>query len=75
MKEVNGRKIKFPKIVTAERVAIKDMKDAKRGKDVSVCTLYVKWLHMLAKFYPQKVVKNTWIHYIKKMIWFDMTTA
>ncbi len=68
MKEVNGKRIKFSGIVTPDRVAIKALKDAKRGKDMSVCTLYVKYLHMLAKIFPQKVIMNTWVHKIKQYI-------
>lgn len=67
-KEVNGKKIKFPGIVTPDRVAIKALKDAKRGKDMSVCTLYVKYLHMLAKIFPQINVMFSWVHSIKKYI-------
>ncbi|TCL55215.1 hypothetical protein EDD76_11655 [Kineothrix alysoides] len=68
MTEVNGKNIKFPGIVAPDRVAIKALKDAKRGKDMSVCTLYVKYLHMLAKLFPQKVIMNTWVHKIKEYI-------
>lgn len=68
MKEFNVKRIKFPGIVTPDRVAIKALKDAKRGKDMSVCTLYVKYIHMLAKLFPQKMVMNTWVHKIKKYI-------
>ncbi len=68
MTEVNGKSIKFPGIVTPDRVAIKALKDAKRGKDMSVCTLYVKYLHMLAKLFPQKVIMDTWVHKIKEYI-------
>lgn len=68
MKELNGKKIKFPGIITPDRVAIKALKDAKRGKDMSVCTFYVKYLHMLAKLLPQKMIMNTWVHRIQKYI-------
>jgi short-subunit dehydrogenase len=68
MTEVNGKSIKFPGIVTPDRVAIKALKDAKRGKDMSVCTLYVKYLHVMAKLFPQKVIMNTWVHKIKQYI-------
>ncbi|MFA9464676.1 MAG: SDR family NAD(P)-dependent oxidoreductase [Velocimicrobium sp.] len=68
MKEFNGKRIKFPGIVTVDRVAIKALRDSKRGKDMSVCTVYVKYLHILAKLFPQKMVMNTWTHKIKKYI-------
>ena len=68
IKEVNGKKVKFPGIVSAEKVAIKALRDAKRGKDMSVCALYVKYLHILAKILPQKLIMNVWIKNIEKYI-------
>lgn len=68
MKEVNGKQIKFPGIVSAQRVAVKALKDAKKGKDMSVCKLSVKYKHLLAKIFPQKIVMNTWDSRIKKYI-------
>lgn len=68
IKEVNGKKVKFPGIVSPEKVAIKALKDAKRGKDMSVCTLYVKYLHVLAKMFPQKLIMNIWVKSTKKYI-------
>jgi len=65
-KEVNGKTVKFQGIVSAEKVAVKALKDAKRGRDMSVCTLYVKFEHVLAKLFPQKMSMNTWIQKIKK---------
>lgn len=67
-KEINGEKVKFPGIVPADKVAIKALKDAKKGKDMSVCTLYVKWMHLLAKIFPQKIVMDTWMRKIKKYV-------
>lgn len=68
MKEINGKRIKFPGIVSAEEVAIKALKDAKRGKDMSVCTLNVKFKHLLAKMFPQKTTMKTWVRQIKKYV-------
>jgi short-subunit dehydrogenase len=67
-KEVNGRKIKFQGIVTAEQVVTKAIKDAKKGNDMSVYSLYVKYLHVLAKLFPQNISMNTWIRGIKKYL-------
>ena len=64
--ELNGKKFKFPGIVTPDRVAIKALRDAKRGKDMSVCTLRVKYGHLLAKIFPQKMVMISWLYRIKK---------
>lgn len=67
-KEINGKKVKFPGLVSPEKVAIKALKDAKRGKDMSVCTFYVKYLHILAKILPQKLIMAMWIKGIEKYI-------
>ncbi|GFP75417.1 SDR family NAD(P)-dependent oxidoreductase [Clostridium fungisolvens] len=67
-KEINGKKVKFDGIVSAEMVAIKAMKDAKRGKDMSVCTLYVKYLHFLSKVLPQKLLMNAWVKRVQEYI-------
>jgi short-subunit dehydrogenase len=64
--EVNGKQVKFPGIVSAERVVIQALKDAKRGKDMSVCSFYVKYLHLLAKIFPQKIVMKMWLQSIKE---------
>lgn len=66
--EVNGRKINFHGKVKAERVVKQAIKDAKRGKDMSVCTLYIKYLHVLAKIFPQRITMNTWMRGIKKYL-------
>lgn len=68
MKECNGEKIKFTGLVSSDRVAMTALKDARRGKDMSVCTLYVKCMHVTAKLLPQKMVMNTWVRKIKKYI-------
>jgi len=68
MKEANGRTIKFPGIVPAEKVVKKAISDAKKGKDMSVCTLYVKYQHVLAKVFPQKASMSTWVRGIKQYV-------
>lgn len=55
IKERNGKKVKFPGIVTAEAVAKQAMKDAKKGKDMSICSFYVKCQHVNVKLMPQKL--------------------
>lgn len=60
-KEINGKKVKFPGIVTAEQVAKQAVKDAKKGKDMSVCSLYVKCQHLNVKLMPQKLTMKLWM--------------
>jgi short-subunit dehydrogenase len=66
VKETNGIRIKFDGIVSPGKVAVKALRDARRGKDMSVCTLYVKWLHVLAKLFPQKMIMTAWVRRIRK---------
>ena len=60
-KEINGKPVKFPGIVSAERVVRQAIRDAKRGKDMSVCSLYVKCQHVNVKLLPQKWVMKLWM--------------
>ena len=60
-KERNGKQIKFPGLVTTERVVTQAIKDAKRGRDMSVCSLYVKCQHVWVKLLPQKLVMKLWV--------------
>lgn len=65
-KEWNGRKIKFPGIVQPHPVVKKALKDAKKGKDMSVYGTYVKGMQIFSKLLPHKIVMNLWIKSIDK---------
>ena len=67
-KEQNGNKIKFPGIVTAERVARQAMKDSAKGRDMSVCSLFVKYEHFISKILPQKWIMNIWVKGIRDYV-------
>ncbi len=67
-KELNGKKVKFPGIVAPEKVAKKAIKDAKKGKDMSVCSLYVKCQHLNVKLLPQKLTMKIWMNSIKRYL-------
>ena len=68
IKERNGKKVKFPGTVTAEAVAKQAMKDAKKGKDMSICSFYVKCQHVNVKLMPQKLTMKLWMHGLKKYL-------
>ncbi len=57
-KEINGSKVKFPGIVSPQKVAEKAIKDSKKGKDVSVCSFYVKCQHLNVKLLPHNLVMH-----------------
>ncbi|MCH5286789.1 MAG: SDR family NAD(P)-dependent oxidoreductase [Christensenellaceae bacterium] len=67
-KEYNGVSIKFPALAAPAKVVAKAMKDAKRGRDMSVYSFYVKYLHVLAKLLPQKLTMDFWLASIKKYV-------
>lgn len=68
LEECNHQKIKFPGLVNPDIVARRAMKDTKKGRDMSVCTFYVKYMHFLSKLFPQKAVMKKWVRSIKKYI-------
>lgn len=65
-KEWNGRKVKFPGIVEPEPVVRKALKDAKKGKDMSVYGAYVKYMQLFSKLLPHKIGMNLWVKCIDK---------
>lgn len=68
VKEIKGKKVAFKGMVTPEKVAKTAIKDAKKGKDMSVCSLYVKCQHLNVKFMPQKLTMKIWMRMIKKYL-------
>ncbi len=67
-KESNNEPIKFPALVSAKTVADKALKDAKRGKDMSVCTFFVKCMHLLVKIVPQKMAMQSYARSLQKYL-------
>lgn len=68
IKEMNGKKVRFPGMVTADRVVRQALKDAKRGKDMSVCSSYVKCQHVYVKLLPQRLIMKIWMKGIEKYL-------
>lgn len=67
-KEINGHNVKFPGLVTADRVVAQSIRDAKKGKDMSVCSLYVKYQHLFVKLLPQRWIMKVWMASIGKYL-------
>lgn len=67
-KEINGEKVRFPGIIAPERVVRKALRDAKRGRDMSVCSFYVKCQHLNVKLLPQRLTMKIWLSGIKKYL-------
>ena len=51
----------FSGMVSPTVVAKKALKDAKKGRDISVYGLYVKSTHLLSKLMPQKMMMKVWL--------------
>ena len=67
-KEIKGKKVKFRGIVSPEKVAKTALRDANKGKDMSVCSAYVKCQHFNVKLMPQKWTMKLWLKGIKKYL-------
>lgn len=66
--EMNGHKVEFPHLAEPDDVIRKAIKDAKRGKDVSVYSTYVRRMQFFSKYYPHKWIMNLWLRSIRKYI-------
>lgn len=66
--EINGEKVRYPGMAKGSEVALKALNDAKKGKDSSVFSLYVKYMHLLSKLSPQKSTMRVWMASIKKYL-------
>ncbi|MBD5538001.1 MAG: SDR family NAD(P)-dependent oxidoreductase [Lachnospiraceae bacterium] len=68
VREINGKKVRFPGMTAPEKVVRKALKDAKRGRDMSICSLYVKCQHFYVKLLPQRLTMKIWLHGIKNYL-------
>lgn len=64
-KERNGHSVRFPGMAMPGDVAAKTLTDAKKGKDITVYGAYVKYMHLLAKLFPHRMVMKSWMMSIK----------
>ena len=67
-KEHNGKPVKFPGLVSPNRVAVQALRDSAKGKDMSVCSFFVKYEHFLSKILPQKTIMKIWLRGIKDFV-------
>lgn len=52
---------KFAGMVMPEKVASKALKDAQRGKDVSVYGFYAKLVHIISRLFSQRMMMKIWL--------------
>ena len=64
----NGKEIKYPGMVPASVVVESALKDCKKGKDVSVCSFYYRYMRFLSKVTPHKIAMKMWVRAIRQYI-------
>ncbi len=65
---LNGRKVKFPLIVTADKVAEKAIKDARRGKPLSIYRFAVRVVAWLQRHTSNDFSVKFWANSVKKYL-------
>ena len=63
-----GKEIKYPRMVTAVQVVDAALKDCKKGKDVSVCSFYYRYMRFLSKVMPHRTIMKFWVKGIQQYI-------
>ena len=67
-KEKDGKTIHYPGLTTARHVVSAALMDSMRRKDLSVCPVYSKFLHVYGKLMPQKLIMAQWRYWIRDYI-------
>ena len=57
----------FMCMASPDAVAKKALKDAYKGKDISIYGIFVNFCHILAKFLPEKIIMKLWL--LEQWIW------
>ena len=63
-----GEDIKYPGMVTADQVVDAALKDCKKGKDVSVCSFYYRYMRFLSKVMPHRTLMKFWVKGIRQYL-------
>ncbi len=67
-KDQSGKEIKYPGMCTAEQVVSAALKDARKGKDVSVCSFYYRYMRFLSKVLPHTTCMKYWMRSIRQYV-------
>ena len=67
-KKNQGKEIKYPGMTPASKVVQAALKDCRRGKDVSVCSFYFKYMRFLSKITPHRIAMKMWVRAIRQYI-------
>ena len=67
-KSNHGKDIKYPGMTPASKVVESALKDSRKGKDVSVCSFYFKYMRFLSKVTPHSIAMKMWVKAIRQYI-------
>ena len=65
---INGRKVNFPFLVTADKVAAKAIRDARRGKALSIYRFAVRYVSWLQRHCATGFSIRVWVNSVKKYL-------
>ena len=66
--DLNGKKVNYPFIDTADHVAEKAIRAARKGKALSINNFGVRYVTWLQRYMPQKFAINCWKNMVKKFV-------
>ena len=67
-KKNHGKDIKYPGMTPASKVVEVALKDCHKGRDVSVCSFYFRYMRFLSKVTPHSIAMKMWVKAIKQYI-------
>ena len=67
-KQRDGKDIRYPGMTPASKVFDVALKDCHKGKDVSVCSFYFKYMRVLSKVTPHSIAMKMWVRAIRQYI-------
>ena len=67
-KSKDGKDIKYPGMCKATDVVSFALKDCRKGKDVSVCSAYYRYMRFLSKVMPHRTLMKYWTKAVRQYI-------
>ena len=67
-KQRDGNDIRYPGMTPASKVVEVALKDCHKGKDVSVCSFYFRYMRFLSKVTPHSIAMKMWVKAIRQYI-------
>lgn len=64
----DGRNISYPGIVTVSKVVNTAIRDCRRGRDVSVCSFYYRYMRFISKVMPHRTLMKIWTKAVKQYL-------